>query len=488
MMHSPKQRTRKPSDYVCVPLDIPRPSCLDETTCRPCSLSLTQAQWSVPVTSCRDICPLTEASCPRLLFSVGCYTESVTQAQPPTRPVSPTNPLKPAPPRAARVSRLDKKCQEALVQPKHAMPSASPPPQIPSELVDLIFSFLPLSVLPVTMQTCKLFHAIAERQLYFTVHCIDFFPHVDQQRCLETIANRISAAESVRHFGVRGLPWLEDEDIHLLSAALCAMTHLQSLDIDLGAPPEPILLHAELPLSPDLEALNVVDPRSAKFACEGGARSIRTARIASPMDECTAREVLPALGQSVGPLRQLQICVHLFSMADAIDVLSLLACNLPCLQTLGVEIRTVRKIEDQDFEVSIVGFKEFDARSITFYLPLALCWPGGTHSIGPLRIVYPLSCVTLPSTVWDFRGCPRHLLKAAKADTHRTTMGWVVSCRWKLEREPVMAGAHEARLALPLCKRANRQTLLEHSWFLHPSSCSRTSRPVIAYYRVHLYP
>jgi hypothetical protein len=123
----------------------------------------------------------------------------------------------------------NKTCQEALVQPKHAMPSSSPPPEMPSELVDLIFSFLPLSVLPVAMRTCKLFHAIAERQLYFTVHRIDFFPHVDQQRCLETIANRTSAAESVRHFGVRGLPWLEDEDVHLLSTALRAMTHLQSL-------------------------------------------------------------------------------------------------------------------------------------------------------------------------------------------------------------------------------------------------------------------
>ncbi len=316
--------------------------------------------------------------------------------------------------------------QGALVQPKHATPSSSPPPHMPSELVDLIFSFLPLSVLPVTMQTCKLFHAIAERQLYFTVHCIDFFPHIDQQRCLETIANRISAAESVRHFGVRGLPWLEDEDILLLSTALRAMTHLQSLDIDLGVPPEHDLLHAELPLSPDLEALNIVDPRSAMFACEGGARPIRIARIASPMDECTAREVLPALGQSAGPLRQLQICVHLFSMADAIDVLSLLACNLPCLQTLGVEIRTIRKIEDHDFEVSIVCFKEFDTRSTTFYLPLAICRSGGTHSVGPLRIVYPLSGATLPSTVRDLGGCPRHLLKAAKADVHRTTMGRVV--------------------------------------------------------------
>lgn len=75
MMHSPKQRTCKPSDYVCVPLDIPRPSCLDETTCRPCSLSLTQAQWSVPVTSCRDICPLTEASCP-VYYSVSDVTRN----------------------------------------------------------------------------------------------------------------------------------------------------------------------------------------------------------------------------------------------------------------------------------------------------------------------------------------------------------------------------------------------------------------------------
>ena len=30
-----------------------------------------------------------------------------------------------------------------------------------------------------------------------------------------------------------------------------------------------------------------------------------------------------------------------------------------------------------------------------------------------------------------------------------------------------MARAHEARLALPSCKRANRWTLLEHSRFLH---------------------
>lgn len=257
----------------------------------------------------------------------------------------------------------NKTYQQAFVQLMQAMPSSSPPPGIPSELVDLILSFLPLSVLPVTMRASKLFHAIAERQLYFTVHCIDFFPHVDQQRCLETIAHRASAAESVRHFGVRGLPWMGDEDIHLLSIALCAMAHLQSLDIDLGAPPEHDLLHSELPLSLELQALNVVDPWSAKFVCEGGARAIRTARIASPMDECTAREVVPALGQSAGPLRQLQITVHLFSMADAIDVLSLLACKLPSLHTLGVEIRTVKKIEDQDFEVSLVCFKEFDTRA-----------------------------------------------------------------------------------------------------------------------------
>jgi hypothetical protein len=243
------------------------------------------------------------------------------------------------------------------------MPSSSPPPEVPAELVDLIFSFLPLSVLPVVMRICKLFHAIAERQLYFTVHCIDFFPDIDQQRCLETIANRASAAESVRHFGVRGLPWLEDEDIRLLSIALHAMTHLQSLDIDLGAPPEHDLLHSAPPLSLDLEALNVVDPWSAKVACEGGARPIRIARIASPMDECTAREVIPALGQSAGPLRQLQICVHLFSMADAIDVLSLLASKLPYVQTLGVEIRAVKKVEDKDFEVSIGCSEEFGTRA-----------------------------------------------------------------------------------------------------------------------------
>ena len=67
MMHSPKQRTCKLSDYVCVLLDIPRPSCLDETTCRPCSFSLTQAQSSVPVTYRRDICSLTDA--PRPVYS-----------------------------------------------------------------------------------------------------------------------------------------------------------------------------------------------------------------------------------------------------------------------------------------------------------------------------------------------------------------------------------------------------------------------------------
>jgi len=391
IMHSPKQRTSKLSDYVCVPLDIPRPSCHDETTCRPCIFPLTQAQWSVPVPSRRGIWLSDRSAMSRLFFSVGCYTEPVAQL--PTGPVSPTNPLRQAPPRTTRVSKSNKKCQQTLVQPNHAMPSSSPPPGIPSELVDLIFSFLPLSVLPIAMRACKLFHAIAERQLYFTVHSIDFFPHVDQQRCLETIANRASAAGAVRHFGVRGLPWIEVEDIHLLASALRAMRHLQSLDIDLGAPPEHDLLHSQLPLSLDLEALNVVDPWSAKFACEGGARAIRTARIASPMDECTAREVIPALGQSAGPLRQLQIIVHVFSMADAVDVLSLLACKLPCLQTLGVEIRTVKKFEDQEFEVSIVCFKEFDMRA----QPRSICssvtqlkW-GSLYQLSPNCLPY-LSC------------------------------------------------------------------------------------------------
>ena len=64
IMHTPKQRTSKLSDYVCVPLDIPRPSCPDETTCRPYIFSLTQAQSSVPVTSRVDICSLTDALCP----------------------------------------------------------------------------------------------------------------------------------------------------------------------------------------------------------------------------------------------------------------------------------------------------------------------------------------------------------------------------------------------------------------------------------------
>ena len=64
IMHTPKQRTSKLSDYVCVPLDIPRPSCPDETTCRPCFFSLTQAQSSVPVTSRLVICSLTNALFP----------------------------------------------------------------------------------------------------------------------------------------------------------------------------------------------------------------------------------------------------------------------------------------------------------------------------------------------------------------------------------------------------------------------------------------
>ncbi|KIM31466.1 hypothetical protein M408DRAFT_327667 [Serendipita vermifera MAFF 305830] len=246
-------------------------------------------------------------------------------------------------------------------------PPASPstpraPPSmftLPNETLDRVFSFLPLTMLPTLMRANRLCHALAERQLYFKVQHIQLYEGPENEgntswQCLRTLASRHSAATSVRHFAVRGLPWMDSSAASILLRALGNMTKLCSLHLELGAPFEKALVRDKLAMTAltSLCALNVSDAQAALALCStiSGIRRLTTPsalplaalRIApdSPLDVSAVHELLQALtwGQT-GDLQVLQMALICESEDELPEILGKLAQSLPCLETLGLHVK-----------------------------------------------------------------------------------------------------------------------------------------------------
>jgi hypothetical protein len=212
---------------------------------------------------------------------------------------------------------------------------------LPTEILDAIFARVPAAGLPALMRVNSKCHALAERLLYFKVQHIQLFPGAEGQcskhwRCLQTLASRPSAARAVRHFGVKGLPWLTPEEIHLLSRVLSNMVALTSLSLDLGAAPEQGILNHTPLLSSDLGALNLHDAMTAVYACTKPGSSVSILRINSSLDALTTKTLLEELSKSTTPLVQLQLKLECRQTSEVSDVLRLVTRCLPQIATLGL--------------------------------------------------------------------------------------------------------------------------------------------------------
>jgi hypothetical protein len=321
-------------------------------------------------------------------------------------PVSPVSCLAlrwPQPPIPAEHSRPKSqdmtKPNLPLVQPNQHLPylptppaspsTIGPPPSmfaLPNETLDRVFSFLPTTTLPTLMRASRLCHALAERQLYFKIQHIQLYECKDNKenkswQCLRTLASRSSAATSVRHFAVRGLPWLHPSEIDLILHALGNMTKLCSLHLELGAPFERALVRDTLAVSAtagSLCALNVTDAQTALAICRAASGTSRkrglgredasassggpltTLRIASDsaLDAAAVHELVLALtqgrnGPHASDMQVLQMTVECESEDEFLKILAKLGKSLPSLETLGLQVRSTgqgRRGCDSGFE------------------------------------------------------------------------------------------------------------------------------------------
>lgn len=179
---------------------------------------------------------------------------------------------------------------------------------LPNETLSHILSFLPLSCLPPVMRVCSRLHALCERALYHTLQHIQLYSPPDavylheatlstpatatsgssEWGLIHTLATRPSAARSVRHFAIRGLPCFGQDGVVLLARALNGMqSGLVSLEINLGIPIERALVRALSNLEPisaepqgfvNLAALNVLDTQTALWVL-GARHSISSTPI-----------------------------------------------------------------------------------------------------------------------------------------------------------------------------------------------------------------
>ena len=279
--------------------------------------------------------------------------------------------------------------QAYLPTPPATPSTAGPVPfmfTLPNETLDRIFSFLSTTALPTFMRSNKLCHALAERRLYFKVQHLQLYESQDNEdnkswQCLRTLASRTSAATSVRHFAVRGLPWLSPSEMDLIIRALRNMTNLCSLHLELGVPFERALVRDPFAISAiagSLCALNVTDAQTATAFCgsvsasrgrdpglespSAPPRPLATLRIApeSALNAAAVHDLVLALtrgknGPRTGDLQVLQLAVEAESEDELLKILSDLGASLPSLETLGIQVGRIgqgEKICDQNLEES----------------------------------------------------------------------------------------------------------------------------------------
>lgn len=281
-------------------------------------------------------------------------------------PVSPLAQCWPHPP-----PRGDTQIEQYLPTPPDTplepLQTQSPMFSLPNETLDRIFSFVSQTTLTIVMRANTRCHALAERLLYHKIQHIQLFSPEDGHcskdwQCIRTLASRRSAAAAVRHFAVKGLPWLTSREIQLLASALSAMANLSSLELNLGPQAEHTLVSLKPFISSSLCALNVLDAKTAVELCTGGMRPISALRIGydSPLDLATANELLLTVGQSSEPVELLQLAVQCDTKSQFLAFLRTVARFCPHLTTLGLHVRSICSLDDEKDWVSssiLCGFR-----------------------------------------------------------------------------------------------------------------------------------
>ncbi|KZW00225.1 hypothetical protein EXIGLDRAFT_745715 [Exidia glandulosa HHB12029] len=216
--------------------------------------------------------------------------------------------------------------------------------RLPPEILAEICAYFTLPDLLSLLTVNRFMHDQSVGIIYAFIRHIHLFStgedaDLPSLHCLRSLATSKRIASSVRHFALRGLPWQDVSTLQYLTAALCNMERLLSLDMSGASSLEASLLSPEACAQPcfmrNLEAIHVTRPETALYLCDG--RTISSVRVAS---DATSAELLDLLALAGAHLRELQIVVD--DIYDPVQALSALKCTIvaaPRLKTLAIEFR-----------------------------------------------------------------------------------------------------------------------------------------------------
>ncbi|KAF8588665.1 hypothetical protein K439DRAFT_578113 [Ramaria rubella] len=216
-------------------------------------------------------------------------------------------------------------------------------PTLPPEILEKIFSQLPMHDLTCVALTSRLFYHLSLIPLYRKIIHIQLFGRDDQvhspsNKCLESLSLSGNGSQAVRHFAARGHPWLHEVTIEMLYQALFCMQNLISLELNLGTLPEELIFttsNCSMPsFLPHLRALNLQEYSSSIHLLTG--RSLEIIRIRAEGDAVTFSELLSALRLCSSSLTSLQIRVSAPDVASAVVMVDKLAHLLPLLSTFSI--------------------------------------------------------------------------------------------------------------------------------------------------------
>lgn len=214
---------------------------------------------------------------------------------------------------------------------------------LPPELLEKVLSLLPRRDIVSVALTSRLHCHLSLKFLYRIILDIQLSGRNDQDdppslKCLDTISSPGNASKAVRHLAARGHPWLQESTMDILLNALCQVTNLVSLELEMGSYPEELILTESrcsvATFLPCLQAFSVHHYISAVHLLKS--RPVENARIRSNLTFDTFSELLPTLRNCSTSLTSLQLSVSVGDVASAVTIMIHLTRELPFLRTLGI--------------------------------------------------------------------------------------------------------------------------------------------------------
>lgn len=229
---------------------------------------------------------------------------------------------------------------------------AAPPPlaaipPLPDDILFNIFSRLDnRRYLVSAMLVRRAWYHIAERLQYADI--ILRFPLFEEAgdrratRCLRTLTNSNTAANSVRHLTVSGT--LARQTVALLLDALRRTTRLISLELQMGNHTDEDGFLAlwkaaceSTQFLPQLSAINT-DYAAAAISVARG-RPLSVLGLPTLMESTVSRAVIDSLGNSSAPVTQLRLYIEVDNMPAALNILQSICRSFTSLHIISLQLR-----------------------------------------------------------------------------------------------------------------------------------------------------